>query len=118
MQRKRILYLMQQSPYLNDRVFEAFDALLVAAAFEQQVSLLFRGAGVAQLLAGQAPQGQRNLAKMLGSLDAYDIEHIYVEEGSLDAAGLAPEDLAVSAQVIPASKIATLLNEQDLVLHD
>ena len=33
---KNILCVIQQPPYLGNRIFEALDAMLVAAAFEQQ----------------------------------------------------------------------------------
>ena len=115
---KRILYVLQQPPYLNDRVFEAFDALLVAAAFEQDVSLLFRGAGIQQLLRDQQPTAQRSLAKMLGSLGAYDVDKVFAAEQDLSSGGLTAADLAITPTALDASGIQTLVAAQDIVLHD
>ena len=115
---KSLLYVLQQPPYLDDRVFEAFDALLVAAAFEQRVSLLFRGVGVTQLLATQSPNGQRNLSKILLSLDTYEVSNIYADAEALLAHGVQLEDCAIKATPMSGAEISALLNSQDAVLTD
>jgi len=108
---------MQQSPYLNDRVFEAFDALLVAAAFEQEVSLLFTGPGVQQLIKDQAPLGQRSLSKILNSLATYEVTHIYADADAMSAHNLAPDDCELSPTLLTGAGIADLINSQDVVLN-
>lgn len=115
---KRILYLLQQPPYLDNRVFEALDALLVAAAFEQQISVLFRGAGVTQLLANQTPVGQRNLAKILTSLETYEVEHIYADSRAFEANHLKLADCVIAPQLLSKREMGELINQQHLVLND
>lgn len=115
---KHILYLLQQAPYLDSRLFEAFDALLVAAAFEQRVSVLFRGDGVLQLLADQAPVGQRNLAKMLQSLATYEVDKVYADSRAFEARGLKIADCAIEPQLVSKREIAELIAQHDLVLND
>ncbi len=109
---------MQQPPYLNSRVFEAFDALLVAAAFEQRVSILFRGAGITQLLAGQAPSKQRSLSKILLSLDAYEITEVYADAAAFEAAGLTVADCAIGPTLLSPEAMAALINAHQIVLND
>jgi len=118
MNAKSILYVLQQPPYLDDRVFEAFDALLVAAAFEQRVSLLFRGAGVSQLRSNQNPQNMRNLAKILLSLDAYEVQEIYADADAFEQFGQQLADCAVTPTLLSGAEISTLINAQDIVLTD
>ena len=115
---KSVLYLMQQPPYLDTRVFEAFDALLVAAAFEQRVSLLFRGAGVTQLRTEQAPQQQRNLAKILLSLEAYGISNIYADKHDYMRMGLTESNCVLTPTLLTAVQASELINRQDIVLND
>ncbi len=115
---KRLLYLLQQSPYMDTRVFEAVDALLVAAAFEQEVSLLFRGAGVLQLLANQAPTGQRNLAKILTSLETYEVDNIYANSSDFAANKLKLDDCVITPKLLSEREIGKLINQQHLVLND
>lgn len=118
MNSKKILYLLQQAPYIDSRVFESFDALLVAAAFDQKVSLLFRGDGVLQLLANQNPDGQRNLAKMLTSLEAYEVDQIFADSRAFEAHGLKLADCAIPPQLLSKREITELITRQDLVLND
>jgi len=115
---KRLLYLLQQSPYMNTRVFEAIDTVLVAAAFEQEVSLLFRGAGVLQLLANQAPTSQRSLAKILTSLETYEVNRIYADSRDFAAYNLKLTDCAIAPQLLSKREIGALINAQHLVLND
>ena len=118
MSSKNLLYMLQQAPYMDNRVFEAFDALLVAAAFDQRVSLLFRGEGVLQLLATQNPKGQRNLAKMLTSLKTYEVDQIFADSRSFEARGLKVTDCAIAPELLSKREISQLISRQDIVLND
>jgi len=105
---KSLLYVLQHPPYLDDRVFEAFDALLVA----------FRGAGVTQLLASQNPKGQRSLSKILLSLETYEISDIYADADALATHGVRLEDCVIKATPVTGEEISALINSQDAVLSD
>lgn len=115
---KNILCVIQQPPYLGNRIFEALDAMLVAAAFEQQVSLLFRGEGVTALMTDQAPRNQRNLGKILLSLETYEIDQIYVDAAALAVRKIDSADCVIEAQAITSQEIGELMNSQDMVWHD
>ena len=118
MEAKRILGLLQRPPYVDVRVTEALDALLVAAAFEQRVSLLFRGDGVQQLLAGQAPEGQRSVAKILTSLPVYEITDVYGAAGDFRRAGVTADDCVVPPKLLDDAEVADLIAAHDVVLSD
>ena len=49
MSAEKILYVFTQAPYSTSAGIEALDALLIGAAFEQEVSVLFIHNGVFQL---------------------------------------------------------------------
>ena len=51
--RKRMLVLLRKPPHGSIFGQEALEAVLVAGAFEQEVTLLLMGDGVLHLLAGQ-----------------------------------------------------------------
>ena len=55
--RKRFLYLMRQPPHGSIFAQEGLETVLIGAAFEQSVSLLFLDDGVFVLKRGQAPEG-------------------------------------------------------------
>ncbi|MEC7664106.1 MAG: DsrE family protein [Pseudomonadota bacterium] len=87
---KKLLFIISKPPYANKRNAELFDAALVAAAFDCEVSLLFRDEGVWSLLPEQQTHtiGQRSIAKMLLGLSDYDIDKLYVCRESLQRRGL------------------------------
>ena len=87
---KKLLFIISKPPYANKRNAELFDAALVAAAFDCEVSLLFRDEGVWSLLPEQITHtiGQRSIAKMLLGLSDYDIDKLYVCRESLQRRGL------------------------------
>ena len=114
---KRILYLLQQPPYLDERVTESFDAALVAAAFDQDVSLLFRGDGLQQLLAHQTEAKQRNLAKMLQSLAVYEITNLYVDRNDMMRAQLETDDFDIAVTPLTHQAIGELIANHDIVLN-
>ncbi len=92
--------------------------MLIAATFDQDVSLVFLDDGVYELAKGQDTQGigVKNHSKTYRALDGYDVEKLYVERESLDARGLAESDLIVDVEVLSSAEMAALMAEQDVVL--
>lgn len=118
MTRKRFLVVCRHPPYGSSLARAALDAALAAAAFDQQVALLFLGDGALQLLPGQAAGaiGQKPLDRQLGTLPLYDVDELYVDAEALRARGLQDAELALPAQPLSAAAITALLAEQDVVL--
>jgi tRNA 2-thiouridine synthesizing protein C len=75
----KLLYVFTQSAYSNATGQEGLDAVLVGAAFEQTVSLLFLYDGIYQLKADQDMQasGIKQYTKTFQALADYDVENIY-----------------------------------------
>ncbi len=69
--------------------------VLIAAAFDQDVSLVFIDDGVYQLKKGQQTKGieMKNFSPTYRALEDYDVEKLYVETESLEARGLTEDDL-------------------------
>ena len=111
---KRILFLCRQPP--SSESPETLDTALVAAVFDQQVSLLFREAGVRQLQVSGTIPG--DVSDALGSLPEYGIEGIYVCAEALAAAGLSENDLCIPVQVLETQAQRDLLAAQDAVVCD
>ena len=115
---KSITLQITRPPYSGTRVLEALDAAMVAAVFDFQTSVLFRGEGVYCLLADQNADNLPNktLARVLSAMPAYDINQIYVCEHSLQQFGLEVDQLIDGVSLISTDAIGTLLNNQDAVL--
>ena len=92
---------------------------MVFGAFEQHVSMLFMDEGVFSLLAGQQTDviGFEDFSKIYRSLDKYyDIKDVYVDQQSLSARNVNPENLLIPVRVIDQTQIDVLLRNQDFIL--
>lgn len=115
---KRFMYVNRRAPYGTIYALECLEVVLVAAAFDQDVSVVFLDDGVFQLKKGQdtAAIGMKNFSKTYRALDDYDVEKIYVEKESLEARGLTAEDLVIPVEVLAADDLREIMAQQDVVI--
>ena len=116
--RKRFLYLLRRPPHGSIFAQEGLETVLIGAAFEQSVSLLFLDDGVFVLKRGQDPGeiGLKDFAKGFRALPDYDVERIYVEEQSLAERGLTPADLIMDVETVSPERAGALIDAHDVVL--
>jgi tRNA 2-thiouridine synthesizing protein C len=115
---KKFMFVNRKAPYGTVYALESLEVVLISAAFEQDVSLVFVDDGVYQLKKGQQTKGieTKNFSPTYRALEGYDVEKLYVERESLEARGLTEDDLIVDVSVLPASELGKLMDEQDVVL--
>ena len=115
---KRFMYLNRKAPYGTIYALETLEKILVAAAFEQDVSVVFVDDGVYQLKKGQSTEeiGMKNFSPTFRALDGYDVEKLYVEKESLEARGLSQEDLIVDVEVVGSEQLKELMAAQDVIM--
>ena len=115
---KRFMYVNRRAPYGTIYALECLEVVLVAAAYDQDVSVVFLDDGVFQLKKNQDTTGigMKNFSKTYGALAAYDVEKIYVEKESLDARGLTVDDLVIPAEVLAADDLRDIMARQDVVI--
>jgi len=115
---KRFMYVNRRAPYGTIYALECLEVVLVAAAFDQDVSVVFVDDGVCQLKKNQdtAEIGMKNFSKTYGALDDYDVEKIYVEKESLEARGLTEDDLVIPVQILAADQLREVMAQQDVVI--
>ena len=115
---KRFMYVNRKAPYGTIYALECLEVVLVAAAFDQEVSVVFVDDGVCQLKKNQDTTeiGMKNYSKTYGALDDYDVEKIYVEKESLDERGLSADDLVIPVEVIAAAELRDVMAQQDVVI--
>ena len=92
---KQFMYLNRRAPYGTIYAWESLEVVLVGAAFDQDVSLLFVDDGVYQLLKGSntSESDMKNFMPTYRTLGDYGVRHLYVDKASLEARGLVQEDL-------------------------
>jgi len=116
---KKIMHVMRRAPHGSIYTYEGLEMILIMAAYEQDLSVAFIGDGVYALKKNQdtAGIGIKGFSKTFMALDGYDVEKLYVDRISLEERGLTEDDLVVDVEVMDASEIGRLMNEQDVVIH-
>jgi len=129
---KKFCYMNRKAPYGTIYALESLEVVLIAAAFDQDISLVFADDGVYQLTNNQDTDGigMKNFSKTYTALGDYDIKKIYVEKESLDERGLTADDLQAlvyededddwaeknSLFVVGREELAGIIDDQDVVL--
>lgn len=115
---KKFLYVNRRVPHGTVYALESLETVLIGAAFDQDVSMLFIDDGVYQLKKEQTTEGIefKNFAKAFRALEMYDVEKLFVEQESLAERGLTESDLLVDVEVISRDQTKALIDEQDVVL--
>ena len=115
---KRFMLVNRRAPYGTIYALECLELVLVAAAFDQRVSMVFLDDGVYQLKKSQDTTGigMKNFSATYRALPDYDVEKIYVEKESLLARGLSAEDLVIPVEVVAADDLREIMAQQDVVI--
>lgn len=109
---------MDKLPHNGIFLQEQLDVILITAAFDQHVALLFLDDGVFQLKKGQQPekQGLKDTASIFNALEIYDINALFTEVESLQERGLKPVDLSLPVQEFYRKDINNLMKKYDVVV--
>lgn len=129
---KQFLYVNRKAPYGTVYALESLEVVLIGAAFEQDVRLLFMDDGVFQLVKGQdsSDSAIKNFSPTYSALGDYDVNKIYVDKQSLAERGLTLDDLIPltwedededwaekdSITLVDRSEIASLMDASEVVL--
>ena len=115
---KKFMFVNRKAPYGTIHALESLEVVLIAATFDQDVSLVFLDDGVYELTKNQDTQGIgiKNHSKTYRALDGYDVEKLYVERESMELRGLTEADLLVPVEVLSSSEMSELMHQQDVVL--
>lgn len=126
------MYLNRRSSFGTVYAIESLEVVLIAAAFEQDVSLAFIDDGVYQIVEGQNADGigMKNFSKTFHALGDYEINKLYVSAESLEQRGLSSNDLMPlvyededddwaekpSVKVVSNVQLSKIMSEQDVCL--
>jgi tRNA 2-thiouridine synthesizing protein C len=128
---KKFLYLNRKAPYGTIYAWESLEVVLIGAAFDQEVRLLFLDDGVYQLTKGQDTTGigMKNFSPTYRTLGDYEVKSIYVDQDSLKSRGLTQDDLVQIpwedweteeeieniVEVVDSSRVSELMEESDVI---
>jgi tRNA 2-thiouridine synthesizing protein C len=115
---KKFMFVNRRAPYGTIYALEGLETVLISAAFDQDVSMVFIDDGVYELMKGQQTKAieVKNFSPTYRALEGYDIEKLYVEKESLDARGLTEENLVVPVELLSAVELGELMEQQDVLV--
>lgn len=115
---KKFMFVNRKAPYGTIYALESLEVVLISAAFDQDVSLVFMDDGVYQIKKGQDSKGigMKNFSPTYRALEGYDIEKLFVEKESMESRGLTAEDMIVPVEILSKDQLTSLMEEQDVIL--
>ena len=129
---KSFMFVNRKAPHGSVYAVESLEIVLIAAAFDQNVSLAFLDDGVFQIVKGQDTSGigVKNFSPAYRALGDYEITKLYVEKEALEERGLSADDLMEityededddweekpSIRVVNRSKLGDIMAGQDVLL--
>ncbi len=129
---KKFMYMNRRAPYGTVYALESLEVVLIGAAFDQDVSLVFMDDGVYQLTKGQKTEGigMKNFSPTFSALGDYEVNKIYIEKESLEERGLTLDDLQHlvwedededwaekdSIYLVSSEELSKIMSDQDVVL--
>ena len=113
---RRILFVIAHPPRRGALALETLDQLLVGAAFDQKISVLFMGDGVYQLVS--SVEAFDNIARGYRALPTYDVDDIYVDKTAIARRGLSKDTLVLPARALTRRGIQSLIAAHDVVVPD
>lgn len=116
---KRFMFVNRKAPYGTVYALESLETVLISAAFDQDVSVVFMDDGVYALKKEQDTDaiGMKDFSRTYRALEGYDVEKLYVEKESLDARGLTADDLVVPVEVLTSKELSEIMARQDVILN-
>lgn len=129
---KKFMFVNTKAPYGTVYALESLEVVLISAAFDQDVSLVFCDDGVFQISNNQVTEasGMKNFSNAYKALGDYDINKLYVEKESLEERGLTLDNIMdltyededddwaekPSIKLVSRAELADLMDEQDVVI--
>ena len=115
---KKFMYVNRKAPYGTVYALEGLEVVLITAAFDQDVCLVFVDDGVFQIKKDQETTGinMKNFSPTYRALEGYDVEKIYAEKESLESRGLSEDDLVIPVEILSSAEISELMDAQDVIV--
>ena len=115
---KKIMHVIRRAPHGTIYSYEALETVLIMAAYDQDVSMVFIDDGVYTLKRDQDTTDLKikGYMKTFTALDDYDVEKLYVDRQSLEERGLTQDDLIVEVEILDSAEIGKLMAQQEAII--
>lgn len=114
----QLTFVFRSAPHQSTSGREGIDAVLAASAYCEDITVIFSGDGVFQLLRTQDTRQSliKDYAPMFKLLELYDVENIYVCTKSLQDRGVEQAPLILDAEPIGLDEISSYLSTSKKIL--
>lgn len=115
---KKIAILNTQPGFNHPTARESLDLALIFGTYEQQVSVIFLGDGIYQLLDNQDPEliDSKDYLSTMKAFPLYDIDHIVACADDMEARGVINLPLSMNIELLSQAEIAQQLKTFDHVI--
>lgn len=123
------MIVVRKAPHGSIYVQEAQEVMLIVAAYEMELSVVFIDDGVFALKSGQDTRelGTKSFMPIFTALIDWEIENVYIDEDSMKNRGMSEEQIItigededteepVKPKIMNTSDIQTLMKAQDTIL--
>ena len=114
----KIMFLMRKAPHGSIYSYEGLEVVLIMATYNQDISVVFMDDGVFSIKKEQdtSELQVKEFSKTFRVFEDYDVEKVYIDRESMESRGLSIDDLIIQPEVIEASDITALMEEQEVIL--
>jgi tRNA 2-thiouridine synthesizing protein C len=109
------MVVFRTAPYGTIYSFEGLENVVMMAAYEQDLTVVFVGDGVLALKKGMdgSATGIKDFSPTFKALEpVYEVEKIYIDRVSMEERGLTPEELIIQPETIEADQVEKMMEEQ------
>ena len=111
----KLMIVFRTAPYGSIYSFEGLENVVMMAAYEQDLTVMFIDDGVLALKKGMdsSAMGIKDFSPTFKAMEpVYDVEKIYIDKASLESRGLTLDDLIIQPEVIEADQVEKMMTEQ------
>ncbi len=114
---KTIFFIIDKPLVCDVRMQEFLDIVLMAAAFDQRVVLVFEGDGIYALMKDQQAEvlDLKDNSLIFKALSIYDINDVAVEKESMQARAIKTDQLLIPVVATPRHELKQRLQSADQV---
>ena len=123
------MIVVRKPPHGSIYVQEAQEVMLIVAAYEMDLSVVFIDDGVFALKSGQntSELGTKSFMPTFGAVIDWEIENVYIDETSMQERGIKAEQIItigededteepVQPEILSSKAIQELMQQQDTIL--
>lgn len=115
--KKNLVFVFRAPLHGNIKAQEFLDMLMMAAAFDQKVNVIFIEDGAYALLKNQLSEAidNKSVSAVMQALAVYEVKDIYIDAYSMEQRAISADQLLLPAELLSREKISQKISTADHV---